>query len=66
MKLSQCFLGVSKLAINHKRKAAMQRRSDTELGKFMAARTLSSAAAEYELRQRHGGQLPKSVLGMLG
>lgn len=53
------------MAINMKRKAAMQRRSDTELARFVAAGTLSSAAAEYELRSRHGGQLPKHVLGML-
>lgn len=54
------------MAINVKRKAAMQRKSDLELARFMKARTLSSAAAEYELRQRHGGQLPKAVLSVLG
>lgn len=54
------------MPINHKRKAAMQRRSDLQLAQFMKARTLSSAAAEYELRQRHGGALPKAVLAVLG
>lgn len=54
------------MAINHKRKAAMQRRSDIELARFIKAKTLSSAAAEYELRHRHGGTLPKTVLGLLG
>lgn len=52
--------------INHKRKAAMQRRSDTELARFIKAKTLSSAAAEYELRQRHGGRLPVKVLDLIG
>ena len=54
------------MAINEKRKARMQRRSDTELARFMAAKTLSSAAAEYELRRRHGGRLPKQVMHLLG
>ena len=54
------------MPINYKRKAAMQRRSDLELAKFMKAKTLSSAAAEYELRHRHGGALPKAVLAVLG
>jgi hypothetical protein len=53
------------LAINEKRTERMKRKSDTELARFMKAKTLSSAAAEYELRKRNGGSLPKQVLGML-
>ena len=54
------------MPINKKRTEAMQRRTDTELAKFVKARTLSSAAAEYELRKRHGGALPVKVLDMIG
>lgn len=54
------------MAINHKRKAAMRAKSDTQLAQIVKGRTLSSAAAEYELRQRHGGALPKAVLAVLG
>ena len=44
----------------------MQARSDTELARFVKAKTLSSAAAEWELKHRHGGTLPKAVLSLLG
>lgn len=52
--------------INEKRKARMQKRSDTELAKFVKSGSLSAAAADYELRKRHGGKLPASVLSMIG
>ena len=54
------------MAINQKRKAAMQRRSDTELAKFVKSGSLSAAAAEYELRKRHGGKLPPHILSIIG
>lgn len=53
------------MAYNLKRTASMQRKNDTELAKFVKAGTLSSAAAEFELRKRHGGKLPPHVLDMI-
>jgi hypothetical protein len=41
-----------KMAINNKRAEAMARKSSSELVKFVKAKTLSSAAAEYQLRKR--------------
>ena len=38
--------------INEKRTASMARKSSAELVKFVKARTLSSAAAEYQLKAR--------------
>lgn len=40
------------MAVNKKRTAKMQYRSDPELKKIMESGSLSSAAAEYELRKR--------------
>ena len=54
------------MAINVKRKAAMQKRSDTELAKFVKSGSLSAAAADFELRQRHGGRLPAHILSLIG
>lgn len=38
--------------INEKRTARMEKRSDADLVRFVHAKTLSSAAAEYQLRKR--------------
>ena len=54
------------MAINEKRKARMQRRSDTELARFVKSGSLSAAAAEFELRHRHGGKLPPHILSLIG
>lgn len=40
------------MAINEKRTARMRRKGDSELVAFVHAKTLSSAAAYYELKQR--------------
>lgn len=40
------------MAINHKRTAAMRRKSTSDLKAFVKAKTLSSAAALYELQER--------------
>lgn len=46
------------MPFNEKRTASMQRKSDAELAKFVTARTLSSAAAAYELKKRYKGEWP--------
>lgn len=45
------------MAHNEKRKASFARKSSPELVRFVKARTLSSACAEYILRQRGDSHL---------
>ena len=54
------------MSINVRRKASMERKSDTELARFVKAKTLSSAAALFELKKRHNGQLPVHIINAIG